>query len=175
MSARPFRRLRYCVAASADGFIASENGLSDWINADPTFDIGGLWREFDTLIMGRRTYEVALKRYPTIGKMGKDVVVVSTTLDRKQHPDVRIVSEDVPEAVEALKAKSGMDIWLFGGGVLFRTLANAGLVDKVEISLQPIMLGGGVRLLAEGGTVRLHLDAQYALPTGTMRLVYSVW
>ena len=52
------RRLRYQVAMSLDGYIANENGSYDWIIDDPTIDFGALFAEFDTLIMGRRTFEI---------------------------------------------------------------------------------------------------------------------
>ena len=64
-----------------------------------------------------------------------DVHVVSTTLDPAAHPDVTIVSEDVIGSVAALRARAGKDIWLFGGGVLFRSLLEAALVDRVEVAV----------------------------------------
>src|ERR1700679_3891579 len=94
---------RYSVAASLDGFIAGPNGEHDWIVADPSFDFAALWNEFDTLLMGRRTFEVAIKRLPSLEAMGKRIVVVSTTL--KQYPGATILGEKIPEAVAALKAE----------------------------------------------------------------------
>jgi dihydrofolate reductase len=58
-------------------------------------------------------------------------VVVSTTLDAAQHEGVAILGSGVAEAVKALKAEPAKDIWLFGGGVLFRSLLDAGLVDSI--------------------------------------------
>lgn len=52
------RRLRYGVAVSLDGFIAGPNGEHDWIVMDPSIDFAAMFREFDTAVMGRRTYEV---------------------------------------------------------------------------------------------------------------------
>ena len=51
------RRLRYQVAVSLDGFIAGPNGEYDWIVMDPSIDFGALFKQFDTLVMGRKTYE----------------------------------------------------------------------------------------------------------------------
>jgi len=56
------RRVRYCVAMSLDGYIAGPNGEADWIVMDPEMDFGALWVQFDTLLMGRRTFEVAVAR-----------------------------------------------------------------------------------------------------------------
>lgn len=58
------------------------------------------------------------------------------------------IARDEPEAIlEDLKSQPGKDIWLFGGGTLFRSLADAGLVDTVEVAVMPILLGGGIPLL----------------------------
>src|ERR1700761_7703792 len=125
------RQLRYNVASSLDGFIAGPLGEYDWIVPDPSFDFAALWDQFDTLLMGCRTFEVAIKRFPSLKAMGKKVVVISTTL--KQYPGATILNSNVPEAIAALKAESGKDIWLMGGGALFRTLLDANLVDTVEL------------------------------------------
>ena len=53
------RRIRYGVAMTLDGFIAGPNGEADWIVMDPDFDFAAMMAQFDTYLMGRRTYEVA--------------------------------------------------------------------------------------------------------------------
>jgi dihydrofolate reductase len=172
------RRLRYSVATSLDGFIAGPKGEYDWIVMDPDFDWNALWAQFDTLLMGRRTYEVAITRFQSIEKMGKRVVVVSSTLNPVLHPGVTVVADAVPEAVAALKAETGprsqKDIWLMGGGVLFRFLLDAGLVDGVEVAVMPVMLGSGVPLLPEGRQCRLRLTESNARKSGIVSLKYAV-
>lgn len=170
------RQLRYNVATSLDGFIAGPGGEYDWIVPDPSFDFAALWDQFDTLLMGRRTFEVAVKRFPSIEVMGKKVVVASTTF--KQYPGVTILSHNIPEAVAALKAEPGSqpgkDIWLMGGGELFRTLLDAGLVDTVELSVIPILLSSGTPLISAGTRCPLRLDESTTLPNGTLVLRYTV-
>src|ERR1700679_3824627 len=100
--------------------------------------------------MGRRTFALAQSQGSLLKSMKMKTVVVSTTLNAAQYKDVTILSNGVAEAVAALKAESGRDIWLFGGGVLFRSLLDAGLVDSVEVAVIPVLLGGGVPLLPEG-------------------------
>ncbi len=56
------RTIRYAVAMSVDGYMAGPNGEADWIGLDPEVDFAAIWAQFDTLLMGRRTYEVARKR-----------------------------------------------------------------------------------------------------------------
>jgi len=168
------RSVRYCVAMSVDGFIAGPHGEYDWIAPDPSFDFAALWNRFDTLLMGRRTFEVALARFEMVEKMSKRVVVVSTTLDPANHPGVTVIRNSVVEAIAALKAQPGKDIWLMGGGVLFRNLLDAGLVDTVELTVIPVLLGSGVPLLPEGRRCALQLKGQKSYPNSTLSLVYSV-
>ena len=123
------RRLRYHVAVSLDGFIAGPNGEYDWIVSDPSIDFAALFKEFDTLVMGRKTYEVTTAQGGHGAMPGVDVVVFSRTLLANEYPGVRILNDDPRKVVAALKQKPGKDIWLFGGGQLFRSLVDAGLVE----------------------------------------------
>ena len=169
------RRLRYQVAMSLDGFIAGPNSEYDWIVMDPAIDFAALFKEFDTAIMGRKTYEVVTAQGGQGAMPGLDVVVFSRTLPAATHPGVRIVNDDPREVVAALKAKPGRDIWLYGGGELFRSLLDAGLVDTVEPAVVPVLLGAGVPLLPPGGTTKLVLADQKTLPaSGIIALAYSV-
>src|SRR5512140_238118 len=136
------RQVRYQVACSLDGFIAGPNGEGDWIPMDPEIDFKALFAQFDTLPMGRRTYQLTAADFP-----GKAVYVFSRTLNAADHPRVTVVSDAVAETVGRLRAGEGKDIWLFGGGELFRSLLELGLVDTVEIALIPFLLGGGIPLL----------------------------
>src|SRR5271156_4527001 len=143
------RQLRYSVAMSLDGFIAGP-GEYDWIVHDPALDFGALFRQFDTLLMGRRTFDIAQSQGSLLKSTKMKIVVVSTTLNAAQHKDVTILSSGVAETVTALKAESGKDIWLFGGGVLFRSLLDAGLVDSIELAVIPVLLGSGAPFFPEG-------------------------
>src|SRR5579864_5751314 len=101
------RRIRYGVAASLDGFIAGPNGEVDWITLDPEVDFAEIWAQFDTLLMGRRTYEVAVQRLGEAAFAGITSVVFSRTLKQEQHPKVKVVPELTREWVTSLKAQTG--------------------------------------------------------------------
>jgi dihydrofolate reductase len=142
---KALRRVRYQVASSLDGYIAGPNGEYDWIIMDPDIDFTGLFEQFDTLLMGRKTYQVI----PQGDNQGQKVVVVSRTLQPEQHPNVVIVADRVKETIEEMKAQPGKDIWLFGGGELFRSLLDLGVVDSVELAVIPVLLGGGIPFLPQ--------------------------
>lgn len=169
------RRLRYNVAVSLDGFIAGPNGESDWILMDPTIDFQALFDQFDTLLMGRKTFEEWLKLGTGGLENGKRIVVVSRTLQKEEYQGTQytIIKDDVVRQVETLKAESGKDIWLFGGGQLFRELLDARLVDTVELALIPIFLSRGVPVLAPGvQSELLHLAESKILKSGIAMLTY---
>jgi dihydrofolate reductase len=168
------RRLRYSVAMSLDGFIAGPNGEYDWIVMDPDFDWKALYGQFDTLLMGRRSYDVMRERGMSPKSMGMKAVVVSTTLIPDQHKDVTVVAGNVSEKVAALKAEPGKDIWLSGGGVLFRYLLDAGLMNGIDVAVVPVLLGSGVPLLPEGQRCRLKLVESKARPSRIVMLKYDI-
>jgi dihydrofolate reductase len=104
-----------------------------------------------------------------------EVVVFSRSLPPSSREGVRIVNDDPPRVVAELKEKPGRDIWLFGGGELFRTMLDAGLVDSVELAIMPVLLGAGVPLLPPGRTTKLVLGDQRTLPgSGIVAVSYSV-
>jgi dihydrofolate reductase len=85
------------------------------------------------------------------------------------------VAEKSEDTVAALRAEPGKDIWLFGGGSLFRSLLNAGLVDTVEVAIIPVLLGGGIPLLAPPARqAKLNLTGHKVYQTGIASLEYAV-
>jgi len=166
------RRIRLSVAMSLDGFIAGPNGEHDWIVMDPDIDFGALMGAFDTVLLGRKTYE-AMRHHGGAGMPGMQAYVFSRTLRQANCQGVT-VSDNPQETLAELKAADGKDIWLFGGGELFRSLLELGLVDTVELAVIPVLLGNGLPLLQHAaGRARLRLLSHRVYPrTGTVSLVY---
>ncbi len=169
------RRIRYQVAASLDGYIAGPKGEFDWIIMDPEIDFHAIFSQFDTMLVGRRSFELIAKQGGA-GMYGMKVVVFSKTLRQKDHPDVTIVSKNVKKTLTALRKQRGKDIWLFGGGLLFRSLLGLGLVDTVEVAIIPVLLGGGIPLLPPPYTpAKLRLTGHRIYQkTGIVSLEYAV-
>lgn len=107
---------------------------------------------------------------------GNRVHVFSRTLRPDEHPDVTLVREDAAGVVAALRAEPGDgEIWLFGGGELFGSLLAAGQVDSVEVTVVPVLLGGGVPLLPPGAPrTTLALRGTRTYPSGMVGLTYAV-
>jgi dihydrofolate reductase len=169
------RRIRYQVAVSLDGYIAGPNGEADWIITDPDIDFAALFRQFDTFIMGRRTFE-RTQQPGSPAMTGMKVLVFSRTLQQQDYPDVTIVADNVKETLVALRDESGKDIWLFGGGSLFRSLLEEELVDTVEVAVIPVLLGGGIPLLPPPARqTKLKLTGHRVFnKTGTVLLEYTI-
>ena len=170
------RRVRYSVAATLDGFIADPDGGYAWIVMDESINFAGLFAEFDTFIMGRKTWDVTAPTDFAQMFAGKEVIVFSKTLANLPHPGVRIVNTSPVETVRELKQKPGKDIWLFGGGSMFRALADARLVDTVEVAIMPVLLSQGIPLIGPGAPITgMKLDKCETLPkSGIVMLSYTI-
>ena len=159
---------------SLDGYIAGPNGEADWIIMDPDIDFGAIFDRFDTFLMGRRTFEGMAGGG---AQSGVQTIVFSRTLREEDYPNVTIVSENPEQALTDLRSKPGKDIWLFGGGSLFRSLLEARQVDAVEVTVIPVLLGEGIPLLpsnASSERFKLTLTNSRAFKTGLVSLEYAV-
>jgi dihydrofolate reductase len=167
------RSLIHLVHTSIDGRIQGPNGEFDWPAMGPELSAYSvqLNDRLDTLLYGRRVWEVMAGYWPTADQVSDhphdkayaplwretEKVVVSRTLDRVDVPRTTLVREDVPGAIAALKERPGKDIVLMGGAALAGSLAAAGLVDEVRVVVHPVVLGGPHAVLA-AGDVRLGFD-----------------
>jgi dihydrofolate reductase len=193
------RLVRYNVAASLDGFIASPDGSVDWIVQDTTIDFPALYAQFSTFVMGRKTYDV-LRAYgdenPLRNRPREEVVVLGRgdgVKGKKEYEGVTVVSgqaddggEDVAvRCVKELKARKEKksegegeekDICVYGGGELVSCLLAAKLVDTVEVAIMPVMIGKGIKMVADAPKEgwKLKLDTVETLESGILMCKYTV-
>jgi len=169
------RPVCYSVAISLDGYIAGPKGEADWIVMDPEIDFKALFAGFDTLLLGRKSYEAARQQGGGGGMPGMKSYVFSKTLRPSDCPGATL-SNDPGETVRALKQQPGKSIWLFGGGGLFRSLLELGLVDQVQVGIIPVLLGDGLPLVAHPSKLaRMKLKKHRVYEkTGTVLLDYEL-
>lgn len=170
------RLVRYNVAASLDGYIATADGGYDWIPEDSTIDFISLFEKVDTVLLGKHSYDLVRTMEEKAWPAESRVFVFSTTLHQADHPDVTVVNARAGEVVAGLRALPGDgDIWLFGGGRLFSSLLAEGQVDRVEVTIVPVVLGGGIPLSVAGtpqSALRLIDTTRYQ--SGMVALHYEV-
>ena len=144
------RRLQYYVASTIDGFIAREDGSFDGFLAEGEHvaDFLQSYDWFDTVLMGRKTYEVGLRLGVTNPYPAMRQYVFSRTMKESPDHNVGIVSENGVELVRGLKQETGKDIWLCGGANLAATLFAERLIDDIILKLNPLLLGSGIPLFS---------------------------
>ena len=168
------RRICFHAAISLDGYIAGPNGEFDWIVQDPEIDFVAIFSRFDTLLAGRRTFELMVKLGNTV-MPGMKTIVFSKTLRQQDHPEVTIFPGAVNETVASLRTKPGKDILLFGGAALFKSFLDANLVDQIEVGVIPVLLGAGIPLLPPpANQAKLKLTAHKVYKSGIIMLTYDV-
>lgn len=171
------RKVTFGVANSLDNFISREDGAVDWLLwSDEVKEImAGFWPTIDTLVMGRKTYEAALKQGGGSNPyQGIKTYILSRTLENNLGEGVEVVKDGVA-LVRRLKAQEGKGICLMGGGESANSLLEAGLIDEVGVNIHPVLLGSGIRLFHDmKGQIDLELIESRNLKTGCVYLLYRV-
>jgi dihydrofolate reductase len=144
------RKVIYSVGCSLDGYIAAPDGSVDWLNRVASkaegedFGMGAFFQSIDTVLMGRKTYEHALKMgMGKDGYKGMKNYVFSRSLPPGERDGVEFVSATIKQVVTRLRKSSGRDIWLCGGGELARQALAEGIVDEVTLGVAPVLIGAG--------------------------------
>ncbi|KKB13260.1 riboflavin biosynthesis protein RibD [Devosia geojensis] len=136
--------------------------------------------EVGTLLFGRRTYEGMADHWTkatgAIADMMNSIekAVATRTLDRADWNNTRLLKGDAVDAVRALKAEDGKDIYVFGSADLLASLQKAGLVDEYRLCLAPVVLGAGNPHFKPDGQVKMRLEKTRPLKTGGVVLTYAV-
>lgn len=141
------RKVTFGVANNLDNFIARKDHAVDWLLW--TKEVAAVTAKFsktiDTVVMGRKTYEVALKSGMT-SYPGVKNYVFSRTMRKGPGDAVEIISQDAAQFVRRLKGRPGKGICVMGGGVLAKSLLEADVIDGIDLNIHPVLLGSGVAL-----------------------------
>ena len=176
------RKVTFGGASSLDNFIAREDGSVDWLmwSGEAAAITSDYWPRIDTLIMGRKTYDVALQNMPKTSS-GKDpyanikTYVFSRTLPPGESGGFEILDVDPGEFVRDLKSQNGKEICVMGGGDLAKTLFEAGVIDEIGFNIHPVLLGRGIPLFHEmPKQIDLELIECRPLKNGCVYVLYRV-
>lgn len=171
------RRIILYVAVSADGFIARPDGDVAWLDRPRTagdYGMAAFYKTIDTVLMGRKTYEVGLK-FGQKAYAGKKNYVFSRTLRPTARAKVQIVSGDVGELAWKLRSEEGKHVWLVGGAELAAAFLDVGQLDELIIHVIPTLIGDGIPLIQpRHRSVELTLLSTRTYRDGVVRLHYAV-
>jgi dihydrofolate reductase len=172
------RKITFGGANSLDNFLARKDHAVDWLLwcDEAAAIMSAYWKTIDTILMGRKTYEVAVR-----GSKGKSPYpgmksyVFSKTLKPDAHSHVTMVSADAADFVRNLKKQPGKDICLMGGGELANSLFEAGLIDEIGLNIHPVLLGSGIPLFHEmSRQINLELLESQTFKNGCVCVRYRV-
>ncbi len=173
------RKVTFGGASSLDNYFARKDHAVDWLlrSDEAASMMTDYWKTIDTILMGRKTYEVGLKiskgksnLYPGIKSY-----VFSRTLQPGKEAGVEIVQKDAAAFVRKLKGQEGKDICVMGGGDFAKTLFEAKLIDEIGFNIHPVLLGSGIPVFYEmKHQIDLELLSCKAFKNGCVVVTYRV-
>ncbi|MEO7672478.1 MAG: dihydrofolate reductase family protein [Pyrinomonadaceae bacterium] len=178
------RKVIFGGANSLDNYFARDDGSVDWLlwSDEVTEIMKDFWPRIDCIIMGRKTYDVAMQNTPkSKGKKAKNpygdikTYVFSRTLKPGEQDGVEIVADDPGKFVRRLKKQKGKDICIMGGGEIALPLFEAGVIDEIGFNIHPVLLGSGVPLFHKmKRQIELELLECRQMKTGCVLVSYKV-
>ena len=177
------RKIIVYIATSADGYIARRNGAVDWLDRPRLkgdYGMGEFYRSIDTVLWGRKTYDLALG-FKAGGNAGAESdskvknYVFSRRPPRKPVADAEFVREPIAEFGERIRSLAGKNIWMMGGAGIIASFLDEGQIDEFIIHVIPTFIGEGIPLVAPRlRTVPLKLVSCKNFSDGVVRLHYAV-
>jgi dihydrofolate reductase len=172
------RKITFGGASSLDSYLARTDDAVDWLlwSDEVAAVVADYWKTIDTILMGRKTYEVGRRMSKgSSGSPGMTTYVFSRTLQPESDENVTIVAEDAATFVRQLKRQEGKDICLMGGGELARSLFEADLIDEVGFNIHPVLLGSGIPAFHRmSRQIDLELVTSRIFENGCVLLTYRV-
>jgi dihydrofolate reductase len=173
------RKIIVYIATSADGYIARSDGSVDWLNRPRTvgdYGMADFLKSIDTVLWGRKTYDMTLGRSKKGGSSSKIKSYVFThNPPITKVKGIEFVNEPIRQFAGRLRATPGKDIWMMGGGGVIASFLDAGELDEFIIHVIPVFIGEGIPFVAPAKrTTQLSLVSSHAYEDGVLRLHYSV-
>jgi len=172
------RKVIFGGANSLDNFIARKDDAVDWLlwSKDVQQVMKDRWKSIDTIVMGRKTYEVAERMGGGGNYRGVKTYVFSRTIKKRNNKKIFFIAEDAAGFVRRLKEEEeGKDICVMGGGVLAKSLFEADVIDEIGFNIHPVLLGSGIPLFHEmSRQIDLELKECRALSGGCVLVTYTV-
>ena len=164
---------------SADGYIARPNDDIDWLTSRPApkgfYGMGKFTRSVDTVVMGRKTYDISLQLGAKFGESKTRHYVFSRTPPASVSRGVEFVTGGIASFAKQLKSQKGKNIWMMGGGEIIASFLDEGAIDEFIISVVPVFIGEGIPLIAHRHRhVPLRLRSAKPFPDGVVQLHYDV-
>ena len=178
------RKVRLAINVSLDGYVARPNGTLDWFfrtltPAQQAWTTAFL-REVDTILIGHTTYLEQAAFWPTqTGEMATLMnshakIVFSSRLGALEWSHCRLARADVAEEIARLKREPGRDIYVTGGARLSQSLSQRGLIDEYNLTIHPVLLGGGMPLFQEPSEeIVLTLVNTIPFESGAIQFIYQ--
>lgn len=174
------RKITVYIATSADGYIARPDGDVEWLErTSGDYGMRAFYRSIDTILWGRKTYEVALA-FQKQGIKGADFdpKVKNYVFSRQRHspaPGVEFVDQPIPTFAQQLRAIPGKHIWMMGGAGIIASFLDHGQIDDFIIHVIPIFIGEGIPLIApKHRAIPLTMRSCRRYADGVVRLHYLV-
>jgi len=173
------RRIIVHLSTSADGYIARSDGDLDWLTSRPKpkgfYGVPIFMKSIDTMILGRKTYEVGLRLGAKFDSGGRTIVFSRGVTPADAPPTVEFVSQPIAPFVRQLRDQAGKDIWLMGGGDIIASFLDERAIDEFVITMTPVFIGDGIPLIAPRHRhVPLALLSTESFDDGVVRLHYRV-
>jgi dihydrofolate reductase len=167
------------IATSADGYIARPDGDLEWLTSRPApegfYGMNAFMRSIDTMLLGRKTYEVSLRMGAKFDSTSRTIVFSRHAPPADAPSGVEFVTGAIGPFVKRLREHPGKDIWLMGGGELIASFLDEHAIDQFVISVIPVFIGDGIPLIARRHRqVPLDLHSIERFEDGVVQLHYRV-
>ena len=173
------RKVIVHIGISADGYIARSDGDLEWLTSRPApkgfYGMNAFMRSVDTMVLGRKTYEVSLRMGAKFDSQSRSIVFSRHPRPADAASGVEFVNDAIGPFVSRLRGQPGKDIWLMGGGEIIASFLDAQAIDEFVISVVPVFIGDGIPLIARRHRhVPLELRSIERFEDGVVQLHYRV-